>query len=182
MSDNLTVDSLDPFGGDHHRVGVGHAFESFDNGEVAVSTGDVVVFDDPDAGLHADECEFVHSEIIVSYVDRLYAVERDGGDHYTVEVGTTGPLGRLSVGSRYTAIITEDGVVGGDSISGPEREASRLVDHDEYTKYYQETRHLGEDGVPADLWDEYADSPRSGPGCPVCTGEEGNEGMVVTGE
>lgn len=183
MSDNYTVSDLLDFDGDHQRVGVGHTFDGgFDDGEIAVEPGDVVVFDDPDAGCHAGECELIRSEVIVALVDKLYAVDYDWESGYAVEVGTTGPLGRIGVDDAYTGIVTENGVLGGLNDDMARSHASELVDSDEWDSHYRRVHHLGEHGVPEGLWAQYDESDRSGRGCPVCRGDEGQDGTVVDGE
>jgi hypothetical protein len=182
MTRDTKVETLSNFTGDRQKVGVGYKGDGYDDGDIEISPGDVAVFQDPDAGHHAGGCEFIHRSVFVGYVESVYAVDYSYEDDYSVEIGVTAPLGRLSVGDKYTAIITEDGVIGGDSISSPRQEAARLVDNDSYEKYYQENWHLGEDGVPEPLWDEYADSATTGPGCPYCTDEKGKNGMEIRGE
>lgn len=182
MSKDKIVETLDHFTGMAREVGVGYKFDGYDDGDIEISPEDVVVFEDPDAGMHVGGCEFIHRSVYVGYVECVYAVDYSFKDHYAVEVGVTAPLGRLSVGDRHTAIITEDGIIGGDSVSAPSRDASRLVDNDDYDNYYHERWHLGEDGVPEDLWETYEDSATTGPGCPYCSGDKGQDGMEIRGE
>lgn len=147
MSDDYTVSDLSGFNGERLKVGVGYAFSgesaAFDDGEIRVEVGDVVVFDDPDAGMHAGEDRDIINDVFVGFVKKLYAVNYDWEDGFSVEVGTTAPLGRLSVDDSHTAIIAEDGKVGGGPADARDM-ASRLVDGD-YEKYVRYTSHIKHD-------------------------------------
>lgn len=185
MSSDYTVTDLESFTGDVRKVGVGYKITgddaAFDDGNIAVTAGDVAVMSDPDAGNHASGCELVMSEETAAFVTGFYAVDYGGdGDGYAVELNTT-EFGRVPINDRHVGIVTETGVVGGMSESGARYMASRLVDHDEYEKYYRMTAHLGENGVPDGLWEEYEGSGNSGPDCSVCTGEKGQDGTVIEG-
>lgn len=181
MTDDYIVSDLSSFRGDGTKVGVGYKFSGVEVGEISISAGDVAVFDDPDAGLHVGGCELINSCMTVAYIDTVYAVDYSHSDYdgYAVEVGTKGPVGRLGITDRHVGIVTEDGVISGLNESIVQREAGRLVDSDDAERYIVTEHHLGEPGTPEGLWSEYDESDRSGPGCPYCTGEEGQGGTRI---
>jgi len=135
-------------------VPVGDTFAEYDGEEGSVAVGDMVYFDDPDAGMHVQQCPLVMSHEFIGYVDTVYAFNPDYRDGIEVQVGCTAPLGRLSIDDVYTVVVPTDGVIGArghplyDKITGRRRGAAetlakRLHDSNEYSKYYEEERHGG---------------------------------------
>lgn len=179
----MNQETLSGFLGKPEKIPIGFKFEAFDNGEIEANPGDVVVWYDPDAGQHAGECEFIHESIYVGFVKGVYAVDYSFEEGYSVELDTTMPLGRIDIDGPYTAVIGENyrgeiPVIGKDAT---QRYADRFLNSD-YDYYYHEDWHSGEDGIPENLWELYEESSHTGPGCPYCRGEIGQDGLMVSGE
>lgn len=179
----MQVDTLEHFGGDHREVGVGHKFDHYDDGDVALYPGDVVVWRDPDAGHHVGDCELIQDSIFVGKIRGVYAVDYDHEDGFSVELDTAMPIGRIDADGPYTGVVGEDHrtAINTFGMDGTQSYADSFLNGD-YERYFHWESHLGEDGVPAGLWDAYDDGTRSGPGCPYCTGEKGTDGVKIEGE
>jgi hypothetical protein len=182
MREYIAIEPESDLSDDIERVGIGYKADAVETDDYHITPGDLAVFSDPDAGLHGGQCELVMSETTVAYVDGVYGHWLERENAYALELSVTGPLGRVNPADPYVAVVGEHTVIDAARISDASRMASTLADHDEYDSYYQRTTHLGPDGTPDDLWGEYDDDDRSGPGCSVCRGDEGTDGVVITGE
>ena len=132
---------------------VGDTFKAYSGPEGTVSVNDIVVFDDPDVGIHSGQCEMVHSYEVAGYVGKVYAFDPSFRDEITPEVGLKGsPLGRLSINDRYVHVIPTDGP---STLKGyPLREeaavpqwvfdmALRLHKNDEWDNWWSRENHSG---------------------------------------
>jgi len=138
-------------------IPIGEKYTRFDYDDGrSVAVGDLVYFDDPDAGMHVDQCPLVMGTEFIGYVKTVYSHDPDYGDRGPhPEVGTSNSLGRLDVSDSYVCIIPTDGpdghrghpllrdAWGGTKIGAAKTMAENLHNHDEYDKRYSVERHGG---------------------------------------
>ena len=148
---------------ERRTVPVGTIFEGYDDGDRKVSVGDMVYFNDPDAGLHAGQCELVGAWEAIGYVSEVYAFDPDYRDEVVPQVGISGsPVGRLDPTDNYVTVVPTDGGVGVRGhpllreVEGRHEEtakqlADRLHKSDEYHSFIVHERHDGRGSVPEDF-------------------------------
>lgn len=145
-------------------------FESVEVDGIILSVGDLVVWSDPDAGMHAEECELIHSEEWVVKVTEIYKSWDSYNEEWELKIGNSG-VGWISWGD--IAIPGEKGNWVLDDF-----DAERLVDdfeESEYEDYMVHQYHMGRDGTPERLWYHYKDKDygNSGPHCEYCMSDDG---------
>jgi len=155
MPGTLTIDD-GTFIEQRGTVPVGEHYRQFvyDGGR-QVSVGDYVYFDDPDTGMHVEQCPLVLNHEFIGYVKTVYARDPSYGDEgIHPEVGSTSPLGRLDVSDSYVCIVPSAGPVGhrgeplpaeawGVRADSAVSVAKTLHASKEYSKHYDVERHGG---------------------------------------
>jgi len=139
-----------------NSVPVGDTYTKYqDNDGMEVALGDMVYFDDPDAGMHINQCPLVMGTEFVGYVDQIYAFDPSFRDSIEPEVGCTAPLGRLGIGDRCVTVIPTEGDAGvrgrpllkqawsGNRIESAKKMAETLFKNDQWKQYYERESHGG---------------------------------------
>ena len=110
MSSNSLTTDQGTFKGFRRSVGVGSTFDSYEQDGQTVEVGDIVFFNDPDAGMHHQDCPFKLDEMFVSYIKKIYAVDYSWRDKDPVaEVSGGGPLGRIDFSEPYAGVVKTSG-------------------------------------------------------------------------
>lgn len=153
-------------------VPVGRKYERYDGDMGTVEVGDIVVWEDPDAGMHVGECELISSSEYIAKVTDVYAFDADYTEGVEVEIGVSAPFGRLPLSDVY--------VCGRDDPSDWRASRADMLLSSEYDEWVNYEYHMDEYDVPTDLWERYDEpSSNSGPRCEYCN--NGGEPRV-TGE
>lgn len=144
---------------------------------VALEVGDYVVWNDPDAGLHAGECELIHDEEWVARVSEIVRFDKYDDPSEALHIGLDCPLGWVRWEDIAIPGEKDNGIIGARDA---EAAVEGLKNRDEFERYIIHSYHAGRDGTPEGLWEVYEekDYGYSGPHCDVCMGD----GHEVKGE
>lgn len=136
-------------------------YRQFEGEDLEVDIGDMVFFDDPDAGRHADECPQVQSFEVIGYVDSIKMMRDSFDDTVEIHIGMAGsPVGWLDPTADDTLVIPTQGAVGlraepiTDGIpNAPANMAQDLYESDEYDTYRAVAHHGGRRSIPDQMLD-----------------------------